>query len=211
MPTFQHSYLTLLLARSSPDLRSRGLEAAKKLLSTLKSLVSDSQEVYNGIVWHLVCCPFTAFLTLYGEVVSGRIITTQDERSALTDMQQLPAYLAKMAEKNSLAAKLRPIAETLMKHARDRSEARALDRPNHVISPVSVSSENPIDAGKRREQFQLLDAGFASHFLEWNKFLDQDQLLPFQSAANLDHPFGNADLALGGQITDPMVDWLSWD
>lgn len=109
---FNRHYLLVLLGRSSGRLDPETIQHAKEMLYLLKFLVSDSEEVYNGIVWQLVCCPFTPFLTLF-----GRLLDNGGDVEALAAMKELPVFLKNMGRRNTLAAKLTDVASTFVKHA----------------------------------------------------------------------------------------------
>lgn len=98
-------------------MKSETIQSAKEMLYQLRDLVSDSEEVYNGIVWQLVCCPFTPFLALFGEILANKGPKQQADWEALAAMQELPAFLKKMGVRNSLAAKLEHIAVAIVRHA----------------------------------------------------------------------------------------------
>lgn len=88
------------------------------MLHLLESMVSDSEEPYNGVVWQLLCGPFTPFLTLFGEILSNGQRASEGNKEALTAMEQLPTFLNKMSVRNSLAGKLERTAVVLVEHAR---------------------------------------------------------------------------------------------
>lgn len=83
----------------------------------LHDMVSDSEEPYNGIIWQLVCCPFTPMLVLFGDILSDGEGKLEEHKEALVAMQQLPAFLSGMSIRHSLAAKLQRIAEVFVQHA----------------------------------------------------------------------------------------------
>jgi hypothetical protein len=94
-------------------------ESSKDLLHLLDHLVSDSQEPYNGIVWQLICCPFTPFLTLFGEILSNASMPGPEESKVmLSAIERFPIFLKRMGLRNSLALKLERVAVILVKHAR---------------------------------------------------------------------------------------------
>ena len=94
------------------------IDSSKQMLRLLKDMVSDSEESYNGMVWHLICAPFTAFLALFGEALSNGKGGSRENMDALDAMGQLPIFLREMSLRNSLATKLERIAADLMQHAR---------------------------------------------------------------------------------------------
>jgi hypothetical protein len=68
-------------------------------------------------VWQLVCCPFTPFLVLFGEILANKGPKQEADWQALAAMQELPAFLRKMGVRNTLAAKLERIAVVIVRHA----------------------------------------------------------------------------------------------
>lgn len=113
---FNYHYLLVLLGRTSNSMKAETIQSSKEMLHLLRHLVSDSEEVFNGIVWQLVCCPFTPFLTLFGEILARKSTQTEDEE-ALAAMKELPWFLEKMGLRNSLAARLQGIASVFVQHA----------------------------------------------------------------------------------------------
>lgn len=116
--SFHYEYLFILLARSSTCMRAECIESSKRMLHLLGNMAPDSEEPYNGMVWHLLCGPFTPFLDLFGELLSNGKGDTEENMEALAAMEQLPVFLDKMSLRNSLAAKLQRIAMGLVQHAR---------------------------------------------------------------------------------------------
>lgn len=135
MVTFQYHYLTILLARSSNRKKGRCIDSSKRMLHLLHNMVSDSEEPFNGIVWQLLCCPFTPFLTLFGEILSNGQAASAENIEALVAMEQLPIYLEKMSLRNSLAAKLERIAVVFVQHARSVVQSEGTNGSNqpHVV------------------------------------------------------------------------------
>lgn len=114
---FNYHYLLVILGRASDNMKSETISSSKRMLYLLQHLVSDSEEVYNGIVWQLVCCPFTPFLALFGELLASTGATTEEDEEALSAMKELPLFLKKMSLRNSLAARLQGIAVVFVQHA----------------------------------------------------------------------------------------------
>jgi hypothetical protein len=113
---FNRHYLLVTIGRASIDMKAETIQSAKEMLHLLPNLVSDSEEVYNGIVWQLVCCPFTPFLALFGEILANKGPRQEADRQALAAMQELPTFLKVMGVRNSLAAKLEHIAVVIVRH-----------------------------------------------------------------------------------------------
>jgi hypothetical protein len=114
---FNRHYLLVLLGRSSGKLGPETISHAREMLYLLKYLVSDSEEVYNGIVWQLVCCPFTPFLALFGQILDNKGAVRRDNVEALAAMKELPVFLEAMGRRNTLASKLHMIADVFVDHA----------------------------------------------------------------------------------------------
>lgn len=121
---FNRHYLLVILGRASSDMNSETTQSANEMLYLLQDLVSDSEEVYNGIVWQLVCCPFTPFLFLFGEILANKEADQESSTSALRAMQELPTFLKKMGVRNTLAAKLERIAVVILQHAESVVQTR---------------------------------------------------------------------------------------
>ena len=99
-------------------MKTQCIDSSKRMLHLLEDMVSDSEEPYNGIVWQLLCGPFTPFLTLFGEILSNGKGESEENEESLAAMEQLPVFLGKMSLRNSLAAKLERVAVVLVQHAR---------------------------------------------------------------------------------------------
>lgn len=116
--TINYHYLRVLLAKSSSKMKRQCIESSRAMLHILDDMVSDSEEPFNGIIWQLVCRPFTPFLTLFGEILAWEDADAQEKELSLKAMERLPVFLNKMGLRNSLAAKLERVAVTFMQHAR---------------------------------------------------------------------------------------------
>lgn len=114
---FNRNYLLVILGRASSGMKVETTQSAHEMLHLLKDLVSDSEEVFNGIVWQLVCCPFTPFLFLFGEILANKESNEESDANALAAMKELPDFLKKMGVRNTLAAKLERIAVVIVQHA----------------------------------------------------------------------------------------------
>lgn len=99
-------------------MRTQCIDSSKQMLRLLEYMVSDFEEMYTGIVWQLLCGPFTPFLELFGEIISNGKGGPEESQDALAAMEVLPVFLRKMSSGNSLAAKLERIAVVFVQHAR---------------------------------------------------------------------------------------------
>ncbi|EMC92685.1 hypothetical protein BAUCODRAFT_151097 [Baudoinia panamericana UAMH 10762] len=202
---FQIDYIRVLLTRSSARLRGQCIEASKRMLNKLDELVSDSEEPFNGIVWQLVCCPFTPLLVCFGEVISSSQGVSNDNQAILQAMERLPPFLKKMSVRNSLAAKLERIAEVIVKHA--RSVVR--ERPSGgggaageigIPTPQSLSLSHQDDALLAAPYLSTEDAAL------WDTLLNSQSLDSGDLSAQAGFGFNTNDF-----LGDAMFDWIGWD
>ena len=114
---FNRHYLLVTICRTSSGMKAETTQSSKEMLHLLRDLVSDSEEVYNGIVWQLVCCPFIPFLSLFGDILANTGPNQDADWQALAAMQELPIFLNKMGVRNTLASKLERIAVVIVRHA----------------------------------------------------------------------------------------------
>lgn len=220
---FSYQYLLVLLARSSRRMRTQCIDSSKQILHLLKDMVSDSEEPYNGIVWQLLCCPFTPFLTLFGEILSNGKGESEENREHLAAIEQLPVFLRQMSLRNSLAAKLEAIAVVFVQHARsvihpqgtclfERSEPRsiAIDQPSSTKPRASeVAPGSSILNGALPDPWPS-----TADMLNWDSIFN-----PATTAPALGHPrLGNNDVQPSDLATwtneffgDAIYDWIGWD
>lgn len=130
---FNRHYLLVILGRASSDMKVETMQSSVEMLFLLKDLVSDSEEVYNGIVWQLVCCPFTPFLYLFGEVLADKERNYENDMNALKAMKELPDFLKKMGVRNSLAAKLERVAILIVRHGESIVHERYCTYTLHLL------------------------------------------------------------------------------
>ncbi|KAH0489926.1 hypothetical protein TgHK011_001417 [Trichoderma gracile] len=109
---FQYLHILILLLRNVPNSKTRRVQAARDAIMLLPDLVSNSNHVYNGLVWQLLYYPFTPFFTLFGHIMDHPSApTTQQDLDLLTttatyfnsmkDFGSLPAVSSKL-EKTAL-------------------------------------------------------------------------------------------------------------
>lgn len=116
--TFSYLHYQIMLTKSSTQMRPQCIDFSREMLHLLDHMVSDSEEPFNGVIWLLVCRPFTPFLALFGELLGSETEDAQERSLSLAAMERLPVFLKKMAARNSLAAKLERVAVTFVQHAR---------------------------------------------------------------------------------------------
>jgi hypothetical protein len=221
--SFQYQYLLILLARSSSRMRTQCIDSSKRMLLLLEHMVSDSEEPYNGIVWQLLCCPFTPFLALFGEILSNGMGESEENKEALAAMEQLPVYLGKMSLRNSLAAKLERIAVVFVQHARsviypqgtyvsERSGPRSIATDHHSAVGHHASEAAPgpsIPIGALPDPWPS-----TGNMLNWDSFFNHAMTAPISGQPQI----GNHDAQPSDLTTwtydffgDAIVDWIGWD
>lgn len=129
MRRFTYLQMIVLITRASSSMKADCVDASRKMLNLLPCMVSDSEEPYNGIIWMLVCCPFTPLLVLFGEILSNSKVTTETKLENLDAMEKVPEYLRAMGFRNTLAKKLVHIAEALVAHANTVVRGESTSQP----------------------------------------------------------------------------------
>ena len=135
---FQFHYLTVLLIKSQRHLRDECLEASQNALLLLDGLISGSVDVYNGVVWHILYCPFTPFFVLFAHVVAAAGSTSSER--ALEAMEHLPFFLKEMQSRHPLAGKLSDVAYNLFERAKSINESAIRGAAGVDIIPHSSAT-----------------------------------------------------------------------
>lgn len=218
MRRFTYLQMTVLITRASPTFRADCIDASRKMLSLLPDMVSDSEEPYNGIIWMLVCCPFTPLLVLFGEILANGQGPSEANQQSLEAMEKVPAYLRAMGFRNTLAKKLIHIAETLVMHANAavQSQGRSDKGPKclQLVPLTDCSADSAkvmmgptFDAGDGPQRSASLDMS-----ADWDLFFDHALQMPAPDASQ-QYDLGRMQLDdLGFWSTgDANIDWIAWD
>jgi len=193
-------------------MKAETTESAKEMLHLLRHLVSDSEEVYNGIVWQLVCCPFTPFLTLFGEILANKGPKLDADRQALAAMQELPVFLKKMGLRNTLAGKLERIAVVIVQHAEsvvDTPQCKYEGFRGQFQDEYQTDSRLNIDPDSLAVQNmatpypQDLWPGLANDF-DWDSFLNHTTTTSFP------YQVGSNDSSGDPMVPDAVEDTTLW-
>lgn len=235
---FHYHHLKVLLIRSKSNLRDECISTSQQALFLLDDLVSDSNEVYNGIIWLLLYCPFTPFFVLFGDVLSKRMLKG-NERS-LEAMEKLEIFLAKMRPRHPRAAKLHTIAAALVRHARiavtkaesktskanvSAKRKRELGSESRVHGLITLASDHFDSSTVQGSEQSTPSTANASQQPIQNVFddpslqalsMDLDFWLPNNQPWEMDGVNGGNGLnGIGddpyGFFTDSTFDWFSWD
>ena len=220
---FHYLYFTVLLTRRNHqhlhhrqtedhdhDEDDDCIEASRRSLSLLDTLVSDSRDVYNGIVWQLLFEPFTPFFALLDHIrvlahARERIRSSsstdnakkqEDEAATVAKMKEsvdamecLRTFLDKMTTRHPLAEKLRGVASEHLAVAH-RLVAAKDPEVEEATTSTSVTSPQTLVTPQTHSSSPLLESTSK-----------QPDFFPaLGSLDGLDYNFN-----LGG------FDWFEWD
>jgi hypothetical protein len=200
-------------------------------LLLLDGLVSDSNEVYNGVVWGLLYCPFTPFFVLFGDVLSKG--DADVKKHSLDAMERFPDFLRQMAPRHPQAARLHKIAVSLLETARSTLVEKLEDKqiPMDEDAAAAATQPRPQDssiptAGDTSQEPLISGAFDSSSFLN---FFNEPPMDFYTGSSNFwtpnsmpsENAFSNAtSLGDGGlpqeyQLSDMFMqsnfDWFAWD
>ena len=139
---FQYNYLCVLLLRSRPALRDACIACSQQALFLLEDLVSDSSEVFNGVIWIILYCPWTPFFILFGEILSKG--STPSSRLSLKALETMSSFLLQMDSRHPQAAKLRAIAVTFVQYAQ-----QAIAKPSNETGKQTTAAQVSDDTTAR--------------------------------------------------------------
>ncbi|KAF2156309.1 hypothetical protein K461DRAFT_291239 [Myriangium duriaei CBS 260.36] len=113
---FRYLYLCVLLTRGHEQPDNECIELSRQCMQLLPDLISDSRDVYSGIVWQNMLQPFTPFFCL---MEHARSSDSQKARVLSTDaMGLLVQFLHEMKPRHPLAARLHEFAAEHLLNAR---------------------------------------------------------------------------------------------
>ncbi|KAH8677966.1 hypothetical protein BX600DRAFT_141102 [Xylariales sp. PMI_506] len=140
---FQYLHLLIVSASSQAQHSERRITWARKAIKLLPDLVSNSTQVYNGIVWQILYYPFTPFLVLLSHILQSP--TTPDidrdvERLALT-VQYFRNMRTQLSGLARIAGQLADTAEALHRLARHQAADRRRGSDDHTI-PAAVEARS---------------------------------------------------------------------
>lgn len=191
-------YLSILLTRTCHELREDCILQCREMLCLLDDMVAHSEEVYNGIIWTLLCWPFTPFLTLFGEILTHGASNARQARRSLEAMEHLPAFLSQMGKRNALARQLEVTASTLLSHARSVIYPTTSDQGETATPPSAATATPFLNEDQQLSKAPDQDIGHLNH----NHGIDASSI-PF-SEDFLTWP----DDLFGGDAT---FDWFAWE
>lgn len=194
----------------------------------LDKLVSDSNEVYNGVIWALLYCPFSPFFILFGDVLSKG--NAASKRQSLEAMEKLPEFMEKMAPRHPQAGKLYHISISLVKQARsilvDKLNQESANVDDGTTSRLISSSETDSNVCEAANEPMVSDTfapeTFTTYFSEPPMPIDTTDSnfwtpdsLSSENAINESMALGAGALPEGYQLSDMFMqsnfDWFAWD
>ncbi|KAK5165380.1 uncharacterized protein LTR77_008909 [Saxophila tyrrhenica] len=234
---FNYNYFKVLLIRSRPDLREECISSSQQILFLLEDLVSDSSEVFNGVIWVILYCPFTPFFILFGEVLSKG--NTPSTKRSLKALETMSSFLNQMRSRHPQAAKLHTIATTFVQYAQQvlrrsedsKTEADAAADPNarvptststsvgtnNTIPPTSLPHEPAPDQQHPQDLLDLFnDPAVQDLSMDMDFWLPNasTSLQPEVQPSSMEGMLQSAGMASNdayGFFADSNFDWLSWD
>ena len=229
--SFQYHYHCCVLLRSQRKWRPDCLKSSREALSLLGGLVSDSNEVYNGVVWALLYCPFTPFFVLFGDVLSKGDAAAK--KHSLDAMERFPEFLRQMSPRHPQAVRLHKIAVSLLETARSTlvdklgNEQIPMNEDTVAAAPQPRPQDSSILTVTDTSQEPLISEAFdSSSFLNFfnEPPMDLDtgssnfwtpNSMPSENAFSNGTRLGDDGLPQEYQLSDMFMqsdfDWFAWD
>ncbi|KAF4340791.1 fungal specific transcription factor domain protein [Fusarium beomiforme] len=235
---FEYLHTLMALLMSHPPSKSIRLGAAREAIAILPSMVSNWTSVYNGMIWHLLYFPFTAYFVIFENLVQNHaqlsaVTTQQDFDLLFTTASYYTSMRDQMQILAPLCVRLENIATVFLRLAQMH-----VGYPNslHTGGPLvqqsarASSSQNKSALNKgsamsmQEAQVELRDEmGIdLEQYLQWNPtdvFSSQDSRQEDIPARTLDQELPHIDS--GDQLNkeprgtkrpfDVMFDWFAWD
>ena len=162
----------MLLTRKRSQWKDQCLHSSREALFLLDGLVSDSGDVYNGVVWQLLYCPFTPFFVLFGAILSRD--SPISKQLSFEAMQCLPRFMEKMKSRHPQASKLYHISCSLTEEA-----STALGADQEVACAVRSKESNNMARNKPRTSVFARDTSAAESRVKPSRSLtDTSNVLP---------------------------------
>jgi len=142
---FQYHHLMVFLTRADNNSKKTCLDSARAAISLLDKLVSNSEQVFNGIVWQLLYQPFTPYFVLFANIISNP--TSPNCFKDLQLLRQVVLYFLQMHNNHPSARKLERIAETFTRLA-EAYVRQSMEQQQAATS----GGPYPIASGNRAER-----------------------------------------------------------
>lgn len=193
--------------------------------------MSDANEVYNGVIWGLLYCPFTPFFVLFGDVLSKG--DAEAKKQSLAAMELFPEFLRKMAPRHPQAARLHKIAASLLETAKSmlvnksKNEEVPMNEDADVVAtqvgPQDSSIPTAVDTSQEALMSEAFDpSSFLNFFDEPPMDLDTGSSnfwtpgsMPYENISSDSTRFSGSGLPQEYQLSDMFMqsnfDWFAWD
>ncbi|KAE8445521.1 hypothetical protein EG329_013284 [Mollisiaceae sp. DMI_Dod_QoI] len=207
---FQYHHLVVYLMRGDKNNERTCLESARTAVSLLEHLVSNSGQVFNGIIWLLLYQPFTPYFALFSNIISHP--TSPTCFKDLQCLRQVVLYFLQMNNNHPSAAKLEKVAETFtrlaeiyVRHTRQRSQnipSQRSDLLGIIPENVTNSARYGYDSALQTSHVSTPLPGLeTSHYAASNPSSDFSSI---PSLPTLDANF-NSEFNFNDLPSDPMT------
>ena len=229
--SFQYHYHCCVLLRSQRKWRQHCLKSSREALSLLGGLVSDANEVYNGVIWGLLYCPFTPFFVLFGDALAKG--DADSKKRSLDAMERFPEFLNKMAPRHPQAARLHKISASLLETARstlvDKLEDKEIlmDEEPDVVAPQPRPQHSSVATAEDTSQEPLVSGAFDT--ISFLNFFNEPAMgfetgssnfwtpnsMPSANTSSDATRLGDGGLRQEFRLSDMFMqsnfDWFAWD
>ncbi|KAH8594957.1 hypothetical protein B0O99DRAFT_167894 [Bisporella sp. PMI_857] len=130
--SFQYHHLMVYLTRSDKSKQDICLASAGSAISLLDKLVSDTTQIYSGIVWQLLYQPFMPYFVIFAKIISDP--RADDCFVNLKLLQQVVLYFLRIHNNHQSAKRLEKVAETFTRLAEAYVRHSIQQQPNDNIS-----------------------------------------------------------------------------
>jgi hypothetical protein len=207
---FQYLHVLILSTKSQPQQLDLRVSSARKAITLLPSLVSNSGQLYNGVVWQLLYYPLSPFLVVFKQILefpaNGEVAKDLEYLSITVNyFLNMKAQLSGLAR---IAGQIAETAEALYRLAQRRVDAT----PNTGLP----NRRDPLDLDADVLMSWLPDdtqIGFPP--TDSNSAMNLNEIL-FSHVADVSEQESGIgvrpEAVWGGlQPFDSMFDWFSWD
>ncbi|TAQ85767.1 hypothetical protein B7494_g5913 [Chlorociboria aeruginascens] len=186
------------LTRSEKLYQSTCLKAARFAIFLLDRLVSNSNEVFNGIVWQLLYSPFMPYFVVFTNIISDPHSSQCFDDLKL--LRQVVLYFLQMDGNHKSACKMERVAETFISLAKAyvRHSMRGSRLHRNQPLPLNFFSISNFDGSLPGSDIPMDPQYLSLKAFESNRNCDEQILDELESRAQ--------NFALDGTF-----DWISWD
>lgn len=207
---FQYLHVLILSTKSQPQQHDIRIPSARKAITLLPSLVSNSGQVYNGVVWQLLYYPLSPFLVLFKHILEfpGNAEVGQDLECLAITVKYFANMKAQLSGLARISGQIGDTTEALYKLAQRRVDVTLNTELLHRPEPLDLDMDTLMSWLPEHSQTD-------SQTSQSNTTVDQYDISFLQMAdstiqgngagARTERNAGNL------QPFDSMFDWFSWD